>query len=129
MAVPLRIYDGFLPGLHAIDSYGAGGFRFAGMSHKGSLLLLPDGIHRWSAAEGSPLSLDDLAPVLVHAGAIDVFLIGTGSMPRPLSEPARALLREHGLRFDIMTTSSAAMTFNVLLQENRRVAAGLVATN
>ena len=32
-----------------IDAYGNGGFRFAGMSHQGSILCLPSGIHGWLA--------------------------------------------------------------------------------
>ena len=35
----------------AIDSYGRGGFRFAGMSHRGSLLCLPSGIYAWPVTE------------------------------------------------------------------------------
>ena len=31
----------FYPGRAPIDAYGNGGFRFAGMSHRGSLLILP----------------------------------------------------------------------------------------
>ena len=33
-----------------IEAYGKGGFRFAGMSHRGSLLCLPDGIWAWPVA-------------------------------------------------------------------------------
>ena len=36
-----------LPRPAPIDAYGKGGFRFAGMSHRGSLLCLPDGIWAW----------------------------------------------------------------------------------
>ena len=34
-----------------IDAYGKGGFRFAGMSHRGSLLCLPSGIWAWPVAQ------------------------------------------------------------------------------
>ena len=36
------------PGSAPIDAYGNGGFRFADMSHRGSILLLPSGIQAWS---------------------------------------------------------------------------------
>ena len=36
-----------LPRPAPIESYGNGGFRFAGMSHRGSLLCLPDGSWAW----------------------------------------------------------------------------------
>ena len=35
------------PGLAPIDAYGNGGFRFAQMSHRGSILCLPSGIYAW----------------------------------------------------------------------------------
>jgi uncharacterized protein len=44
-----RRYEGFIPGRHLIDAYGAGGFRFADMSHRGSILALPTGIWAWCA--------------------------------------------------------------------------------
>ena len=39
-----------LPYPAPIEAYGKGGFRFAGMSHRGSLLCLPDGIWPWPLA-------------------------------------------------------------------------------
>ena len=42
-AAPAR-YEGFVPGRHPIDAYGAGGFKFAGMGHVGSILATPRGI-------------------------------------------------------------------------------------
>ncbi|HWT30522.1 MAG TPA: hypothetical protein VN240_05780, partial [Propylenella sp.] len=45
------------PGRAAIDAYGNGGFRFADMSHRGSILALPSGIEAWpvtAAAEITP---------------------------------------------------------------------------
>ena len=52
---------GFVPGRFPIDTYGNGGFRFADMSHKGSILALPSGIYAWpvtSAADLTPQSFD-----------------------------------------------------------------------
>ena len=43
-----------LPRQALIDSHGEGGFRFAGMSHRGSLLCLPDGIWAWPVDEPLP---------------------------------------------------------------------------
>ena len=34
-------FDGFVPGRHLIDAFGDGGFRFAEMSHRGSILATP----------------------------------------------------------------------------------------
>ena len=81
---------GFFPGRAAIDGYGGGGFRFAGMSHRGSILCLPSGIHAW--APTGPADLDEQAFALLFAEPepIDILLVGMGADPRPIpSRPAR----------------------------------------
>jgi uncharacterized protein len=115
------------PGRAAIEGYGAGGFRFAGMSHRGSLMALPSGIWAWPPRSANEIDEASLAPAIAEREDIDILLIGTGRDPLPLADPVRARLRESGVRFDTMPTSAAASTYNVLLSEGRRVAAALVA--
>ncbi|MCB1506835.1 MAG: hypothetical protein KDJ47_17855 [Hyphomicrobiaceae bacterium] len=110
-----------------IDAYGNGGFRFADMSHRGSLLCLPSGVRAWSASEASLLRPEDLAVVLAEAARIDVLLLGTGRehvMPQPALRQAFAAA---GIGLEPMTTGSAARTYNILLGERRKVGAALIA--
>ena len=116
-----------LPTPAPIESYGNGGFRFAGMSHRGSLLCFPDGIWAWPLNSLAELSAQALAPALARAGQLDFFLIGGGSVPWVLPEALRARFREASLAVDAMTTGAAVRTYNILLAENRRVGAGLIA--
>jgi uncharacterized protein len=127
MTLPDKRYDGFLPGRHAISGFGQGGFRFADMSHQGSILALPSGIRRWDPPQ--PFRHDAAAydDVLAEAADIDVLIVGAGSVPLPLPETLRWRFRESGIAVDVMTTASACSTYNVLLDERRRVAAALVA--
>ncbi len=121
-------YSGFLPGKHAIEGYGAGGFRFAGMSHRGSILALPSGIRAWEAVAFEDITISSLAPVFAEArGEIEHLLIGTGTELRPLARSLREGLRAAGIRAEPMATAAAARTYSVLLAEDRRVAAALVA--
>jgi uncharacterized protein len=122
-----RIRDGFVPGRHLIDSYGAGGFRFADMSHRGSILALPSGIMAWDVASAKELSGDDFQPIFAEAGAIDLLLVGTGLDPVPLPEPLRWRFKDVRIGLDVMQTGAAARTYNILLAENRKVAAALIA--
>ena len=121
-----------LPNPAPIDAYGNGGFRFAGMSHRGSLLCLPNGI--WASPVASASEIDEavLARALNPAtpqSAIDHFLIGTGrdflAMPAPLREAFRA----RRIVLESMSTGAAVRTYNILLGERRRVGALLVATD
>jgi uncharacterized protein len=121
-------YAGFLPGKHPIEGYGAGGFRFGGMSHRGSILALPSGIRAWDAAVFQDITVESLAPVFAEApGLIEYLLIGTGTELVPIARELREKLRVAGIRVEPMATAAAARTYSVLLAEDRRVAAALIA--
>ncbi len=117
------------PGRAPIDAYGKGGFRFAGMSHRGSLLCLPSGIWAWDVT--APNAIDDaaLAPVFAEAREIELFLLGTGAAPWPLPEALRWRFRDHRIVVETMPTGPAVRTYNIVLGENRRAAAGLIAVD
>jgi uncharacterized protein len=114
------------PGRAPIDAYGNGGFRFAGMSHRGSLLCLPSGIHGW---KHPTVDAEGLAPVFAEAEKIEILLIGTGSEIAFLPKALRAQFEEAGIVAEPMSTGAAVRTFNVLLAEDRAVAAALVAVD
>ncbi|TDR89947.1 Mth938-like domain-containing protein [Enterovirga rhinocerotis] len=120
---------GFVPGRHGIDAYGRGGFRFAGMSHRGSILILPSGIRAWPVTDGRAIGRGDLAPVLREMPPIEFLLIGTGLDIVRLPDAFRRPFREAGISVDTMQTGAAARTYNVLLAEDRRVGAALIAVD
>ena len=126
VAAATLIRDAHFPGRAPIDAYGNGGFRFADMSHRGSLLCLPSGIYGWR-----PASLDDLEPGdldrLAGEKGLEFVLFGTGDELRPLPRGVRDLLAAHGLRGEPMSTGAAVRTLNVLLAEDRPVGAALFA--
>jgi uncharacterized protein len=116
-----------LPYTAPIEAYGNGGFRFADMSHRGSLLCLPDGIWPWAVTQASDVNEAALAPVFTQADAIGLFLLGAGRGGWLLPPPLRERFRAHGISVEVTSTSSAVSTYNILLGEGRRVAAGLIA--
>jgi uncharacterized protein len=127
MAGGLTADSPHLPVPAPIDAYGNGGFRFGGMSHRGSLLCLPDGIWAWPVSGIADLTLAALQPALARGETLDVFLIGVGRDPWPLPERLRTRFRDLGISVDTMATGAAVRTYNILLAENRRVGAGLIA--
>lgn len=124
---PRQSRVGYIPGAHSIDSYGNGGFRFAGMSHKGSVIALPTGIQSWTVSNPARIDVASLTPVIVEMGKIDILIVGTGEKALPSHSPFAAAIRELGLQVDVMDTPAAARTYNVLFAEGRRVAAALIA--
>jgi uncharacterized protein len=121
-------YAGFLPGAHRIEAYGQGGFSFGGMSHRGSILALPSGIHAWSAVAPQDITIETLAPLFAQEqGLVDYLLVGTGVEFAPLDKALRQRLRELKIVVEPMATGAAARTYSILLGEDRRVAAALLA--
>jgi uncharacterized protein len=118
-----------LPSPAQIEAYGNNGFRFAGMSHRGSLLCLPDGIWAWPVKDTTELTLSALLPVFERGERLDVFLLGVGRDPWPLPERLRARFRELSVSVDTMPTGAAVRTYNILLAEDRRVGVGLIAVD
>jgi uncharacterized protein len=116
-----------LPRQALIDAHGGGGFRFAGMSHRGSLLCLPDGIWAWAVALPADVTEECLSLVFERAAALDFFVLGTGNAPWVLPGRLRAKFHDAHIAIDAMTTGPAARTYNVMLMEGRRVGAGLIA--
>ena len=118
-----------LPRQALIDAHGAGGFRFAGLSHRGSLLCLPDGIWAWPVTGTAELTQDVLSPVLDRSADLDFFVLGTGKEPWVLPPSLQQKFREAHVSVDTMTTGAAVRTYNVMLMESRRVGAGLIAVD
>lgn len=127
MAKGIIVREAHFPGRAPIDAYGNGGFRFADMSHRGSLLLLPSGIYGWQMTEDEPLTVESLAKVFDDAAQIEVLLVGTGTTLRPIPAPVREALRGVGISSDPMGTGAAVRTYNIMLAEQRAVAAALFA--
>jgi len=116
-----------LPRPALIDAYGDGGFRFAGMSHRGSLLCFPDGVWAWPINDARELTEDAFSAVFARADSLDFFLIGAGREPWVLPAGLRQRFRDVSLSVDTMATGAAVRTYNILLAENRRAGAGLIA--
>ena len=127
MAGGIEIRPAHFPGRAPIDAYGNGGFRFAEMSHRGSLLCLPSGIHGWDVTDPSQLSVDNFTKVLEQAADIEFLLIGMGDSMQIVPRELKAALKEAGISVDPMSTGAAVRTYNIMLSESRAVAAALIA--
>ena len=121
--------QGFYQYQAAIDGYGNGGFRFAGMSHRGSLLCLPTGMHKWEVASAAQITFESLQPVFDAAEQIDVLLVGLGKEIAGFPKPIRQALRERNIIVEAIATGGAVRTYNILLGESRAVGAALIAVD
>ncbi len=117
------------PGQAPIDAYGNGGFRFAEMSHRGSILCLPDGVYAWDVVSAEQLDLTTLGRLLEALEPPTFVLLGTGTTQVfPALDVRRAFL-DAKVGLDPMDTGAACRTYNVLLAEQRPVVAALLAVD
>ena len=116
-----------LPRSAPIEAYGKGGFAFADMSHRGSLLCLPDAIWAWQVTRPQDIDEASLARVFAAANSIDTLIIGTGTEVWVPPKSFRDALRAVKVVLDPMQTGPAIRTYNIMIGERRRVAAALIA--
>ena len=119
--------DACYPVQAAIEAYGNGGFRFADMSHKGSILCLPDGMFAWPPTTPDELTPDAFTRLLAEVPSVGVLLLGTGSAQVFPSPELRKVFITAQIALEAMDTGAAARTYNVLLGEGRPIAAALLA--
>lgn len=114
-------------GQQLIQSYGDGLFRIAGTEHTGSVLVFREHTVPWPVAAPDGITEASLGPILNAAAEIDILLIGCGPGFVAVPKSLRVLLKTHGIVLEWMDTGAACRTFNVLLAEERRIAAALIA--
>ena len=116
-----------LPRSAPIEAYGNGGFAFAEMSHRGSLLCLPDAIWAWPVTRPEDIDKHSLERVFDAANSIDTLIVGTGTGVWLPPFDLRQALRAVSVVLDAMQTGPAIRTYNIMMGERRRVAAALIA--
>ncbi len=114
-------------GRQVIEAYREGHFRISGIDHSTSVIVTPERTLPWDRVHGENLALDDFRAVISADPPVDVLLIGFGQRTGLLAKTVREGLRDAGIGADVMATGPACRTYNVLVSENRRVAAALMA--
>lgn len=114
-------------GRQVINSYGAGGFMISGERHDGSVLVFPEEIVAFEPMAWSDMTLAHMQAITEMVPRVELLLMGCGPSIQPLPAELRAALRESGIGIDLMDTGAACRTYNILMAEDRRVAAALIA--
>ena len=113
-------------GRNIIQSYGNGKFQINDKQYDHSVLVLPDQIIPWTPIDTNNLIVDDFKKVLTVGPIVELLVLGCGKTTWFLPLPLRDELKEMGLVLEPMDTGAACRTFNVLLGEERRIAAALM---
>jgi uncharacterized protein len=112
------------PGLNTFTGYGEGYVLVNGERVEASVIVLAERVEPWPVAGLDGLTEAHFAQ-LAMLGA-EVVLLGTGSTLRfPHPRLTQSLARA-GIGLEVMDTQAACRTFNILVAEERRVAAALL---
>ena len=114
-------------GRQVIQGYGPGGFRIANQRHDGSVLVFPEKTLAWPIVDFAALAVEGLAEIAAAQPKVELLLLGTGTVMKLASPVLRAHFRALGIMLETMDTGAACRTYNVLMAEERHVAAALIA--
>lgn len=112
-------------GRQVIESYGPRGFRVSGVAYGRPILVFPDTTLDWLVDSIETLTAETLRPV-IERGGTEILLLGCGARMTPVPAATRQALKAAGVSLEPMDTGAACRTYNVLLGEDRRVAAALL---
>ena len=110
-----------------IAGYGNGGFRMGESKFEGSMLITPSGFYPWDVSNPTGITLESLEPIMEAHQSVEIILVGMGAGMAFLPKDLQGAFAAKNMAFEVMDTGAAARTYNVLLQEGRRVAAALIA--
>lgn len=108
-----------------ITNYGEGSVSVDGITYESSIVVCGDRlIENWFSGNTTEMQLDDFADILEMKPEILIF----GSGRRHVFPPPRVMaeLSQQGISMEVMTTSAACRTYNVLVSEFRDVGAALL---
>ena len=121
----LKLHPASVTGHNQFTSYGPGYVSVNGERHERSIVVLPRRIITdWAATSFEALEAGHLA-ALADLGA-EIVLLGTGDALRfPRPEITRPLV-EARIGLEVMDVQAACRTYNILMAEERNVAAALL---
>ena len=114
-----------MAGRQIIERYAPSGFRVSGVIYHGPVLVFPDLTVAWDAMNAGDVTWETLAPVIEHGG-VQILLLGLGRSTSAMPDALRTALRTAGIALEAMDSGAACRTYNVLVSEDRRVAAALI---
>ncbi len=120
----MKLHASIPSGVNTITGYGEGYVMVNGERRASSVVVLPDRVEQWSAATFDALTLEDFA-FLKNLGA-EIVLLGTGARQRFPHPRLTAALAQAGIGLEVMDVQAACRTYNILVAEERKVAAALL---
>jgi uncharacterized protein len=114
-------------GRQVIQAYGNGGFTITSNRYTGSILLFPGNVNAWPLTSIDALSEAEVVSLTKSLSGVELLLMGTGKTLELLPSKLEQLFLQAKIPVEVMDTGAACRTYNVLLSEERNIAAALIA--
>jgi len=120
----VKLHSSAPTALNTFSGYGDGFVTINGRRHDANVIVMPERILPWNVAAFDALAEADFDVFL--ALDLEVLLLGTGSRQRfPHPRLTQSLARKR-VGVEVMDLQAACRTYNILMAEERRVAAALL---
>ena len=112
--------------LNTFTGYGEGYVMVNGQRFEANLIVLPEQLLPWTAGSFDALKEEDFQPLLELK--LEILLLGTGPKQRFPHPRLTRMLAAKRIGVEAMDLQAACRTYNILMAEERRVAAALLFT-
>lgn len=121
----MALAEDIITSRYSISGYDLGQVTINEKNYRRSLILTPDELQEdWPVTHVDELNRERIAPLL--ALKPDVILLGTGEKQVFPAPSILGLFAAHGLGVEVMNTGALCRTFNILVAEDRNVAAAII---
>jgi uncharacterized protein len=120
----VKLHSSGLTSLNTFTAYGAGFVMVNDRRYESSLIVMPEKLESWPVASFADLRDEDFAGLA--AMQPEVVLLGTGDKIRFPHPSLTRTLAEARIGVEVMDLQAACRTYNILMAEERKVAAALL---
>jgi len=120
----VKLHSSRPSGVNTITGYGEGYVAVNGERRNSSVVVMPDRIEPWAVQSFDQLSTEDFA--FLRDLKAEIVLLGTGARQRFPHPRLTAALAQAGIGLEVMDLQAACRTYNILVAEERKVAAALL---
>jgi uncharacterized protein len=120
----VKLHASGASGVNTITGYGEGYVMVNGQRRDSSVVVLPDRTENWPVARFDDLTAEHF--VYLKELNAEIVLLGTGRRQRFPHPRLTAALSQAGVGLEVMDVQAACRTYNILVAEERKVAAALL---
>jgi len=120
----VKLHQAVAGGTNTFTGYGDDYVAVNGERRKQSSIVLPDRILDWNVVGFDALQAEDFQ--VFSTLGVDIVLLGTGRRQRFPHPRLTASLASAGIGVEVMDLRAACRTYNILVAEERKVAAALL---